>query len=72
MTATMNNAAVWVPINFFKQKYTGIPITAAPLKQIICRLVRFKATLVLIPFKSFGTGTDIAICFSFPQIYGWA
>jgi hypothetical protein len=31
---------------------------------MICRFVRFKATFVLMPDKSFGTATDIAIRFS--------
>jgi len=52
-----------VPISPLVKKYKGIPATAAPLKQMICLFVKFSATFVLIPDKSFGTCTDIAISF---------
>ena len=52
-----------VPIHPFVRKYRGMPVTAAPLKQIICLFVKFSATFVLIPDKSFGTCTDIAMSF---------
>ena len=58
-------AAPCVPIIPLVKKYNGTPTIAAPEKQISCRFVRFNATLILIPLKSFGTGTDIAIVYSF-------
>ena len=61
----MIRAAACVPKTPFVRKYKGTPVMAAPLKQMICLLVRFNATFVLMPLRSFGTGTDIAIVCSF-------
>ena len=48
------------PVTFFNPKNTGIPISAAPPKQINCRFVRLKNTLVFTFDKSRGTGTYAA------------
>ena len=66
---TMISAAPCVPNTPLVRKYKGTPTSAAPEKQIICLLVRFNATFVLIPLRSFGTGTDIAIVCSFRGQY---
>ena len=58
---TMISAAPCVPNTPFVRKYKGTPTSAAPEKQMICLFVRFNATFVLIPLRSFGTATDIAI-----------
>ncbi len=44
------------PEAFFIRKKTGMPISAAPPKQISCRFVRLKNTLDLTLDRSLGTG----------------
>ena len=63
-TTIRSNADALVPSEFFVRKYIGPAVRIAPEKHIICLFVRFKATFVLMPDKSFGTATDIAIRFS--------
>jgi len=53
----MHNAAAVVPATSFTKKKSGKPIAAAALKQISCRFVNPKMTLLLIFVKSFGTVT---------------
>ena len=64
MTVTIRIADTLEPRGFFASRYNGTPTTAASEKKISCRFVRFNATFVLIPLRSFGTGTEIAINFA--------
>ena len=57
MTIIMHIAAVLLPIGPRSRKNSGTPMSAPPPKQISCRLVRLKATLVFTLVKSLGTGT---------------
>ncbi len=57
MTIIMHIAAVLLPIGTRSRKNSGTPMSAPPPKQISCRLVRLKATLVFTLVKSLGTGT---------------
>lgn len=52
----MKVAALWGMLPFSTKK-SGTPTIAAAPKQMICRLVRFSATLVFIFVRSLGTGT---------------
>ena len=56
-------AATLDPTPFRVRKYNGTPTTAATLKKISWRLVKFSATLVLTCVRSFGTGTYAIIVF---------
>jgi len=57
MRMTMTRTAVLTPNGDLSKKKTGTP-TSAPLpKQMSCRFVRLKRTLVFTLDKSFGTGT---------------
>lgn len=57
MTSIITNAARFVPALPLRKKKSGSPIRRAAAKQMICLLVRFKATFVFIRDRSFGTGT---------------
>ena len=57
MTKIMQSAAALVLICYLSRKNSGTPISAPPPKQISCRLVRFKKTLLFTAVRSFGTGT---------------
>ena len=57
MTKIMQSAAALVLICCLSRKNSGTPISAPPPKQISCRLVRFKKTLLFTAVRSFGTGT---------------
>ena len=54
----MIKMAAELPIAPRVRKYVGTPTAAAEAKQMICRLVRLSATLVLTLDKSLGTGTN--------------
>ena len=49
--------AALTPMELRNKKYTGIPTSAASVKQINCLLVKLNITLVLTLDKSFGTST---------------
>lgn len=51
------SAAVLFPKGPLVKKYSGIPTAAATLKQMSCRLVRLKSTLVFTLVTSLGTVT---------------
>ena len=51
-----STARLTLEVAFFIRKKTGTPISAAPPKHKICRLVRFRNTLDLTFDKSLGTG----------------
>ena len=57
MTVIITIAERLVPALSLSRKNRGSPKHKAADRQMICRFVRFKATLVLTLDKSFGTGT---------------
>ncbi len=57
MTNIMTRAAELTPILFLSKKKSGTPITAPAEKQMSCRCVRLKSTLLLILERSLGTLT---------------
>lgn len=70
ITVTIRMAAILDPTPFRVRKYNGTPTTAAMLKKISWRFVKFSATLVLTCVRSFGTGTyAIIVSSSFFQIF---
>ena len=57
MTSIIHIAATLFPAAPRSKKKIGKPMSAPPLKQTSCLLVRLKATFVLTLFRSLGTGT---------------
>ena len=57
MTSIIHMAAMLFPAGSRSKKKSGTPISAPPVKQISCRLVRLNMTFVLTFVKSLGTGT---------------
>ena len=57
ITSIIHIAATLFPVGFLSKKKSGTPISAPPVKQISCRLVRLNMTFVLTFVKSLGTGT---------------
>ena len=57
MTSIIHMAASLFPAGPRSRKKSGTPISAPPVKQTSCLLVRLKATFVLTLVKSLGTGT---------------
>ena len=57
MTSIMHIAAVLFPAGPRSKKKNGTPISAPPVKQTSCLLVKLNMTLVLTFVRSLGTGT---------------